>query len=58
MNKSIELLKRELLFMESRILLIRQGKVNETKGITLKEALEHRDDYRYAIEVLEKSKVS
>ncbi len=54
MDKSIELLKRELSFIESRILLIRQGKVNEVKGITLKEALEYKDDYKKAIEILEK----
>lgn len=56
--KSIELLKRELSFIESRILLIRQGKVKEVNGITLKEALEYKEDFKNAIEILEKSKNS
>ena len=56
MKKSLELLRRELAFIEARILLIRQGKVKESTGLSLKEALQYREDYTQAISVLEKSK--
>lgn len=56
MKKSIELIQRELEFIDSRILLIRQGKVEEVKGITLKEALSYRNDYLKALEILQKVK--
>ena len=54
-KSSIEIIKRELLFVESRIVLIRKGEVKESKGLSLKEALKRKEDYSTAIEILEKS---
>lgn len=53
MSKSIETLKRELKFINDRILLIRQGKVREDKGISLKDAMSFKNDYETSIKTLE-----
>jgi hypothetical protein len=55
LKSSIEILKRELQFVESRIVLIRKGEVNESKGLSLIEALKRKDDYSKAITILEKN---
>lgn len=54
-KSSIEVLRRELQFVESRIVLIRKGEVKESKGLSLIEALKRKEDYATAIEILEKS---
>ncbi len=55
MKKSLETLKRELKFVTDRILLIRQGKVREDRGLSLKEAMAYQKDYETAISILEES---
>ncbi len=55
MKLSLEILERELIFIEQRISLIRQGKVNEAKGLTLNEALSRKADFEKAIELIKKS---
>jgi hypothetical protein len=55
MKSSIEILKRELQFVESRIVLIRKGEVKESKGLSLTEALRRKEDFTKAIELLEKN---
>lgn len=54
-KSSIEVLKRELQFVESRIVLIRRGEVKESKGLSLIEALKRKEDYSTAIKLLEKT---
>jgi len=52
MKKSIELIERELEFINYRIKLIRQNKVYNDKGISLKEALLYKEDYEKALKKL------
>lgn len=55
MNKSLELIKRELKFVERRIALVRGGNVKEDKGLSLKDALAYKEDYKKTIELIEKN---
>ena len=55
MKKSLETLKRELKFVTDRIVLIRQGKVREDRGLNLKEAMAYQKDYETAIAILEEA---
>ena len=55
MIKSLEVLKRELIFVERRIALVRGGNVKEDNGLSLKDALAYKEDYKKAIELIEKS---
>lgn len=53
MKNSIEILKRELAFINERIRLLRGGSVRINRGITLKLALEMKKDFDLAIKLLE-----
>lgn len=55
MKLSLEILERELNFIEQRIYLIRQGKVNQSKGLTLNEALIRKSDFEKSIELIKKN---
>jgi hypothetical protein len=52
MERSIGVLKRELEYINRRIVLIRKGNINIDRGITLKEALAWKADLEKAIAVL------
>lgn len=53
MEKSLQILKRELTFINERIRLIRRGDVRIDRGIPLKDALAMKKDLEDAIKLLE-----
>lgn len=53
MEKSIQIIRRELDFINERIRLIRRGSVRIDRGIPLKKALVMKKDYEQAIKLLE-----
>lgn len=54
MKLSIGLLKKELEYINRRIILIRKGNINIDRGISLKEALMWKEDLETSIAELEK----
>ena len=55
MEKSLQILQRELTFINERIRLIRRGDVRIDRGISLKDALIMQKDLENAIKLLEKN---
>lgn len=52
MTYSIELIERELNFINDRILLIRKGEVNDKINLSLKDALVMKEDFIKALKIL------